>query len=155
MSELRFESFVCNITSLNFRQGILGISHHSPFVKIFFHSPTSLSSAFGLRLVLESNSPDTSRSRTWSCQCDNFQFFLSQTRAKAKIPPTEERNQQIGGGARGFHITRLGSLCCNSVLVPHTAWNCTLPNSYVPFLSAGLGEKELEIVALTRPSSRA
>ena len=30
-----------------------------------------------------------------------------------------------------------------------------LPNSYVPFLSAGLGEKELEIVTLTRPSSRA
>jgi hypothetical protein len=66
----------------------------------------------------------------------------------------EERDQRIGGGEI-FHITRLGSLCCNSVFVPHTAWNCTLPNSYVPFLSAGLGEKELEIVALTRPSSRA
>jgi hypothetical protein len=36
----------------------------------------------------------------------------------------EERGQQIGGGEI-FHITRLGSLCCNSVFIPHTAWNCT------------------------------
>jgi hypothetical protein len=33
---------------------------------------------------------------------------------------------------RDFHITRLGSLCCNSVLVPHTAWNCT----WVPAIPA-------------------
>jgi hypothetical protein len=47
--------------------------------------PNCIEPALQVGLVLESKIlPDTSRSRTWSCQRDNFQFFLSQTHAKKR-----------------------------------------------------------------------